>query len=410
MAMHLLVFLWLAASGDPSTFGRSLALVGDLDGDRCSEIAVGSPSAGEGRRGKVFLFSGKSGALLRELTGDGENSGFGSDVAALGDQDGDGIPDLAVGAPFVRGPGTQGRVAIFSGKDGKRIRALEAEPGEHYLGTDLVALGDLDGDGKEDLLVRARVGGGPTEHERFVGVSAATGKRLFVVDSPPGVLSCDLGRPLARSFDVDGDGIQDFAVEFGQVVHVRSGKDGKELTSFSSPSGTKLFGYSMCSVRGPNPGLAIGDPSDGDGGSVRLVSLKADGTAQFPGKGHAGVGQALATAGDLDGDGVDEIALGWSDGKRGGLLVLSGKDFSSVRTILDEPAVDRLPLGYRVASGQDVDGDGVPDVAVSRHWPTAAAAAQRSVVVFSGKDGKMLRELVSPAPEPSKDANQKQRR
>ena len=403
--MHLLVLLLYAASGDASTFGKSIALVGDLDGDHCSEIAVGSPSDGEGRRGKVFLFSGKSGALLRELSGDGENGGFGSDVAAVGDQDGDGVPDLAVGSPFVRGPGTQGRVAIHSGKDGKRIRALEAEPGEHYLGTDLVALGDLDGDGKEDLLVRARVGGGPNEHERFVAISAATGKRLFVVDSPPGVLSCDLGRPIARCFDVDGT--PDFAVEFGQVVHVRSGKDGKELKSFTSPSGTKLFGYSMCAVRGPNPSLAIGDPSDGDGGSVRLVSLKADGSTELPGKGHAGVGQSLASAADLDGDGVDEIALGWSDGKRGGVLVLSGKDVSSVRTIGEDPAAGRIPLGYRVASGSDVDGDGVPDIAVSRHWPTAAAAAQRSVVVFSGKDGKKLLDLVSPALEPAKGAEKK---
>ncbi len=404
--MHLIALL-LATSGDASTFGKSLALVGDLDGDRCSEIAVGSPSDGEGRRGKVFLFSGKSGALLRELSGEGENSGFGSDVAAIGDQDGDGVPDLAVGSPFVRGQGTQGRVAIVSGKDGKRIRALEAEPGEHYLGTDLVALGDLDGDGKEDLLLRARVGGGPTEHERFVGVSAATGKRLFVVDSPPGVLACDLGRPIARVFDVDGDGVPDFAVEFGQVVHVRSGKDGKELKSFSSPNGTKLFGYSICAVRGTNPSLEIGDPTDGDGGSVRRFSLKADGSALFPGKGHAGVGQSLASAGDLDGDGIDEVAVGWSDGKRGGVLVLSGKDFSSVRTIGEDSAAARLPLGYRVESGRDVDGDGVPDVAVSRHWPTAGAAAPRSVVVFSGKDGKKLLELLSPSP---KEGEKKQAR
>ena len=410
IAMHPLALLLFASTGDASTFGKSIALVGDLDGDRCSEIAVGSPSDGEGRRGKVFLFSGKRGMLLRELAGDSENSGYGSDVAALGDADGDGIPDLAVGSPFVRGQGTQGRVAIVSGKDGKRIRAIEPEPGEHYLGTDLVALGDLDGDGKEDLLVRARVGGGPTEHERFVAVSAATGKRLFMVESPPGVLSADLGRPIARSFDVDGDKIPDFAVEYGLAVHVRSGKDGKELTAFSPKLG-KLFGYSICTIRGPSLSLVVGDPSDGGAGSVRSFALKAEGGAVLPGvKDLAGVGQSLATIGDLDGDGIDDIAVGCCDGRRGGVLLVSGKDLSIVRTLETETADGRIPLGYRVAAGQDVDGDGVPDIAASRHWPTAAAAAQRSVVVFSGKDGKKLLELVTPASEPPKDAEKKKDR
>jgi hypothetical protein len=396
--MHLLVLL-LAAAGDASTFGKSLALVGDLDGDRCSEIAVGSPSDGEGRRGKVFLYSGKSGALLRALDGEGENSGFGTDVAALGDVDGDDVPDLAIGSPFVRGKWTEGRVVIVSGKDGRRIRALEAESGEHFLGTDLVALGDLDGDGKEDLLVRARVGGGPTEHERFVAISAATGKRLFIVESPPGVLSVDLGRPIARLFDVDGDGIPDFAVEFDHVVHLRSGKDGKELKTIVPPREQDRpgFGYSICGVRGTEFRLAIGNP---------LQLLSKEGRAVTGGD-PVGVAQSLATIGDLDGDGTDEIAVGRSDGRAGGVLVLSGKDLSTVRTIEDEPANGRIPLGYRVVSGRDVDGDGVPDIAVSRHWPTAAAAAQRSVVLFSGKDGKKLLELVSPAP---KDAEQKQGR
>jgi len=87
--------------------------------------------------------------------------------------------------------------------------------------------------------------------------------------------------------------------------------------------------------------------------------------------------------------------------------VLSGKDLEPVRTIEDEPADGRIPLGYRVAAGQDVDGDGKPDILVSRHWPTAAAKAQRSVVVVSGADGKRIRELVSPAAVPEQSSGKK---
>jgi len=67
-------------------------------------------------------------------------------------------------------------------------------------------------------------------------------------------------------------------------------------------------------------------------------------------KDFSGVGQSLATIGDLDGDGTDEIAVGWSDGKLGGVLLLTGKDLQPARPIEDEPEDGRLPLGWRVAS------------------------------------------------------------
>lgn len=175
-SLVLLTAILAGPAGDASTFGKSLALLGDLDGDRCSEIAVGSPSDGEGRRGKVFLFSGKHGGSFRELTGNVENSGFGTDVAGVEDQDGDRVPDLAVGAPFVRGTGSEGRVSILSGKDGKAIRTLVPESGEHYFGTDLVTLGDLDGEH------RALHWG----HHRVLGAAVAAGS--CAIPSAPGEL------------------------------------------------------------------------------------------------------------------------------------------------------------------------------------------------------------------------------
>src|SRR6266850_2275749 len=223
-SLALTPFLLLTFSsrltGDGSGFGRSLALLGDLDGDRCSEIAVGSPSDGDGHRGKVFVFSGKSGALLREFAGDTPDGGFGSDVASVGDQDGDGVSDFAIGAPLLRGEGVQGRVVVLSGKDGRPLRTLLPIAGESYFGADLASIGDVNGDKKDELLVRAHIGAGPEEHERFIVITLATGKRIFAVDSPPGVTSHDLGRPLARLPDLDGDKIPDFAVEFASDVHL----------------------------------------------------------------------------------------------------------------------------------------------------------------------------------------------
>ena len=409
-----------APPGDPSAFATSLALVGDLNGDKASEILVGSPSDGEKHRGKAFLFSGRDGALLRTLEGPSPASGFGLALDALGDLDGDGIPDFAIGAPYTKTEvpnqnppptASDGQVQILSGKDGFLVRVLSHLPDERYFGTDLVALADLDQDKHDDLLVRARVGAGETEHERFVAFSTATGKRLFAVDSPPGVTSLDLGRPLARLPDVDADGVPDFAVEFGGEVHVRSGKDGRDLLTLASPlppDARSSFGFSLCAVPGRPVLVADGDPREETHGSIRLLPVVlGEGAEQraasekalylLGDEGLSGVGCSLAFAGDLNADGAPDLVVGLSDGRSGGLLVVSTKDLEISRAIEAEPPGEgKIPIGWRVASGRDLDGDGTPDIAVARHWPTAPATSPRGVVIFSGKDGKKLREILSP--------------
>jgi len=408
--------------GDASAFATSLALVGDVNGDKASEVLVGSPSDGKENRGKAFVFSGRDGELIRTLDGPSASSGFGLALDALGDVDGDGLPDSAIGAPYVAtdkpNSRAQGLVQLVSGKDGSTLRTLQPLPDERYFGTDLVALDDLEGDKKDDLLVRARVGAGETEHERFIAFSTATGKRLFAVDSPPGVTSHDLGRPLARLPDVDGDSTPDFAVEYGSDVHVRSGKDGRPITTLSSalPSDARSrFGFSICGIPGKPVLVAVGDPREevhgsirvlpivlGEGAEQRAASEKALyllGDEQF-----AGVGCSLALAGDLDGDGTPDLVAGLCDGRSGGLMVLATDDLEVSRAIeAGEKAEAQLPFGWRVAAGRDVDGDGTPDVAVARHWPTGGPLAARGVVLFSGRDGGKLREIASPAPaEPGK--------
>ena len=412
-----------APPSDSSAFGTSLALVGDLNGDKASEVLIGSPSDGEKNRGKTFLFSGRDGALLRTLDGPSPGSGYGIALDGLADVDADGFPDFAIGAPYVLAfdrpdSHAQGIVDLVSGKDGSKIRTFLPAPDERYFGTDLVALGDLDQDKLDDLLVRAHVGAGETEHERFVAISSANGKRLFVVDSPPGATSLALARPLARLPDVDGDSTPDFVVEFGTDVYVRSGKDGRNLATLSSPlppDARSAFGFSLCAVPGKPVLVAVGDTREEVHGSVRLLPIVfGEGAEQraasekalylLGDEEFAGVGCSLALAGDFDGDKTPDLVVGLCDGRRGGLMVVSTGDLEVSRAIEAEPPSDgKIPIGWRVASGRDLDGDGTADIAVSRHWPTAPATSARGVVIFSGRDGKMLREIVSPAPaEPKK--------
>lgn len=430
----LRLFLVLASPppGDAGAFATSLALIGDVNGDKASDVLVGSPSDGSANLGKVFVFSGRDGELLRTLDGPAASSGFGIALDALGDVDRDGFPDFAVGAPYAASdrPNSRGQgvVQLVSGKDGSTLRTLQPLPDERYFGTDLTALDDLEHDKHDDLLVRARVGAGENEHERFVAFSAATGKRLFAVDSPPGVTSHDLGRPLARLPDVNGDSTPDFAVEYGSDVHVRSGKDGTHIATLSSslpPDARSAFGFSICGIPGKPVLVAVGDPREEVHGSIRILpivlgegaeqraasekALYLLGDEQF-----AGVGCSLALAGDLDADGTPDLVAGLCDGRSGGLMVLATDDLEVSRAIEagerggdeakpEEASVQspKLPIGWRVASGRDVDGDGTPDIAVARHWPTGGPLAPRGVVLFSGRDGRKLREISSPAPEPA---------
>jgi RHS repeat-associated protein len=91
----------LCGESNGDRFGTSLARLGDLDGDGFSEIAVGAPYADPGgltSAGSAYVFSGASGTLLSRLDGSVANQGFGWDVANARDVDGDGTEDLIVGS------------------------------------------------------------------------------------------------------------------------------------------------------------------------------------------------------------------------------------------------------------------------------------------------------------------------
>ncbi len=107
-------------SGNPNLygvpqFGRRLARLGDLDGDKVDDLAAaGNTAAGFGY---VRLFSGKTGQLLDELSTGPVNDLFGTGLAAAGDFNRDGVPDIVTGAPGNDTNGSQaGRVQVWSGK------------------------------------------------------------------------------------------------------------------------------------------------------------------------------------------------------------------------------------------------------------------------------------------------------
>ncbi|HUR28183.1 MAG TPA: integrin alpha [Planctomycetota bacterium] len=287
---HILFYLLGEEAGDE--FGAAVSAVGDLDGDGVSELAVASPGARSfGRNsGSVFVFDGKDAHVVFRLYGDGFGERFGTSVAGAGDMNGDGKPEIAVGAPCPR-LDRPGYVRILSGADAEILYTFGGEHTWELFGTTLAPVGDADGDGHADLLV-----GAPVSRTGAVDLAAArdhacgaatlfsggTGKPLFTLASQAS--EDRFGSSLALGPDLDGDGVRDFLVGATQRLLPRAGyvrayaaRGGAVLATWTGASFGEQFG-AACAVlpskRGA-PLLVVGSPTDAThgGSGVGLVSL-----------------------------------------------------------------------------------------------------------------------------------------
>jgi hypothetical protein len=373
-----------AGIGADERMGAAIAALADLDGDSVSDYAVGIPDAdypGMPDRGQVRIRSGRTGLYLHSLVGPRAGMRLGSALAAVGDVDGDLVPDLAAGAPD--DAAQAGSVLVFSGATGALLRTLQGRPLSR-LGASLATIGDFDGDGRNDLVVGAPGVPGAADADLGVRVYRLADGAVIAHWTHPQGQSAQFGSSLANVGDTDGNGLDDVAAgapganaplpSAGQVFLLRTyGNHGWTIPQpWSGSAPSEYFGYRVAAagdVDGDGvPDVATCSPVLGNGSAwiLRAASLQPWRTIQGPNAGE-GFGASLAGIGDIDGDDRPEIAVGatLAGGLAGRTYVFDGGTGGELFH-LDGAAGDRA--GTAIAGLGDVDGDNQPDFAVTRPY------------------------------------------
>jgi len=355
-------------------FGFRVAAAGDVNRDGVEDYLVGADGVDDAglAAGKVYLFHGPLTGRLQAasadatITGEAELDGLGNSVAGVGDVNDDGFDDILLGARSNDAAGTQaGRAYLFYGPLGGSLEASNADAilsGDPFdeLGWSVAGVGDVDDDGFDDVLVGAWMADIVGEAHLFLGPLAGP---LTVADADATVsgviFSEELGYDVAGG-DLDDDGVPDLIL--GAPRPPLGGEDPGSVYVFFGPV-TGSHAASAADV------IVLGEHDNDE------------------------LGISVA-AGDVDGDGADDLIVGarqlFSDGP-GRVYVFHGP-LSGVLAAGDADAIllgETFPaegghFGAAVAALGDTNGDRIGDVLVGAPFAEAAGVRSGRAYLFHG--------------------------
>ena len=333
-------------------FGWIARRLGDIDGDGAADFVTSAPTKdiGGAGAGRIYVYSSRSGKLLWSVDGKPGDQ-LGNGVESAGDADGDGIGDVAAGAPG------SGHAYVYSGRDGRVLLSFNAEDPKDQFGQHVTSAGDFDRDGHADVIV-----GAPGNNAGGKGAGRA---------------------------------------------YLYSGKDGHVLRTLTGERagdgfGSTVGGYSDAGHRF----LLVGAPAAGPNNTGRVyvydrLTAKPKFIIESDATGNALGMMFTSVLGDTDGDGVPDIyASDWSNTAKGRstgrIYVHSGKSGRRLLALTGETAGEGF--GTTLAVAGDVDHDGRADLIVGSWQYSVAALSGGRAVLYSGKDGSVLKTYTSKTP------------
>lgn len=417
------------------SFGIAVAPAGDLNGDGIDDILVGGPSVDE--NGVVYVIYGQDrasgetfdhsialadldGILGFTILGEPGTGNPGYSISTVGDVNGDGIDDIVLGASAHRehGQGHDGTAYVIFGTadgfgasfdladiDGSNGFEISGASEDDKLGYKVAAAGDVNGDGLADMIVGAYgvdANGNPQSGAAYVVFGRDTATEgafdpvLEVADldgsngfALPGLEEENrTGHSVGSAGDVNGDGIDDLLVgAYGTSIRGEA-YSGEVYVVFgvdTAVEGDFAASFDLSSLDGSN-GFALRGPDAGDS-----------------------AGRNVASAGDINGDGIDDILIGGfgydpTTDKNGTVYVVYGRDtavdgdfFHTINlATLDgsngftiEAAAPEDLLGRSFASLGDINGDGIDDFILGAPDadPGGTPGAGEAYVIFGNAAG-----------------------
>ncbi len=253
-------------------FGHPLVV--GLQPNGAVEIAVGTPQSGLGAEGGVDVFDALTGAPLFQKLGTASDERFGSSLAFVGDQNRDGVGDWAAGAPKNDANGFDaGRVIVFAGQTGNNLKILKGGTTFEWFGTALANVGDQNGDGIDDVAIGAPAAGANIEGE----VRIYAGRVWTLLSTFAGASTGDMfGNDLFELGDLNRDGVEEWLTTvWGKGrSEIRSGANGSVLATVNETLVAAAPRWQSGSPSGDRPhDLVITNPYFDPSGRVALFAL-----------------------------------------------------------------------------------------------------------------------------------------